>query len=107
MFRSDAKLAEMFSELNRLLRIYLENPILGVEVMRSPVQPSVEEATVKREFEDIEFQDPEISTKSNAYFAYLLSVESGDRQVTYSQELGLAIESLPESISIEQLWKLI
>jgi Bardet-Biedl syndrome 5 protein len=106
-FRSETKLPEMFSELNRLLRIYLENPILGVEVMRSPVQPSVEEATVKREFEDIEFQDPEISTKSNAYVAYLLSEERADRQVTYSQELGLAIESLPESISIEQLWKLI
>mmetsp|Transcript_27326 Transcript_27326/g.49152 ORF Transcript_27326/g.49152 Transcript_27326/m.49152 type:complete len:368 (-) Transcript_27326:256-1359(-) len=107
MFRSENRTAEIHSELNRLLRIYLENPILGVEVTRSPVQPSVEEVTVKREFEDIEFQDPEISTQSNAYVAYLLSSEASDREMTYSVELGLAIEKLPESISIEQLWKVI
>lgn len=107
MFRSDGKTTEIHSELNRLLRIYLENPVLGVEVSRSAVQPSVEEVTVKREFEDIEFQDPEISTQSNAYVAYLLSAEGIDRELVYSQELGLAIERLPESISIEQLWKVI
>jgi Bardet-Biedl syndrome 5 protein len=104
-FRTD-KSEEIFSEIFRFFRIYVENPILGLEVSVQEA-PATEVPAQPRVFDDIEIVEPAFSGQSQASAAYCMIENSSKGQIVFSEELGLAIEATPEGISIEQLWRVI
>jgi len=105
-FRSH-NLEELFNELMSIFRLAIENPLLGVQVAVQEVQPPVEQVKQERVFDDIEIVEPQFAGQSNAAAAYFVSEASGEQDIVFSEELGLAIERTPDNISIEQLWRII
>ena len=104
-FRSE-KCDEIFSEISRLFRVYVENPILGLEVSVQEA-PATEVSSQPRVFDDIEIIEPAYAGQSHASAAYCVIENSNKGQIVFSEELGLAIEATPNNISIEQLWRII
>ena len=105
-FRGD-KSDEIGSEINRLFRMYVENPILGLEISIEPPQNPVEPSSQPRVFDDIEIVEPIYAGQSHVSAAYYVSGNNTEQNVIFSNELGLAIEATPNNISIEQLWRII
>jgi Bardet-Biedl syndrome 5 protein len=105
-FRSQ-KCDEIASEISRVFKTYVENPILGLEVSIEEVQSTTESVQQPRVFDDIEIVEPEYGGQSHASAAYYVSENSGENNIIFSTELGLAIESTPNNITIEQLWRII
>ena len=105
-FRSE-KTDEIASEISRLFRVYIENPVLGLEVNVQEVPSLVETTQTNRVFDDIKIVEPLYAGQSHASAAYFVSETSTGDNVIFSPELGLAIEATPNNISIEQLWRII
>lgn len=105
-FRSE-KSDEIASEISRLFRIYVDNPILGLEVSVQEAQNPTEASQQPRVFDDIEIIEPIYAGQSHASAAYYVSESTNSSQVDFSSELCLAIETPPNNISIEQLWRII
>jgi Bardet-Biedl syndrome 5 protein len=105
-FRSD-KSEEIFIEISRLFRSYVENPILGLEVTVQEAPATVEVSQSARVFDDIEIVEPLYGGQTHASAAYFVSEGSTESAVVFSPELGLAIEATPNNITIEQLWRII
>jgi len=106
VFRSE-KSDEISSEISRLFRIYVENPVLGLEVSVQEAPVSAEASQAPRVFDDIEIIEPKYAGQSHASAAYCVSENTGAAQIVFSEELGLAIEATPNNITIEQLWRII
>jgi Bardet-Biedl syndrome 5 protein len=98
---------EVCGELNRLFRIFIENPVLGVEATLQEVQPALEASRAQRIYDDVEIVEAQYAAQSSASAAYFVSEAAGGAEVVYSPELGLAIERPPNGLSVEQLWRLI
>jgi Bardet-Biedl syndrome 5 protein len=105
-FRTE-RLEEITVELNRLFRVFVENPILGVESSVQEVQPPIEQVKQPRVFDDIDIVEAEFSGQANASAAYYVSSSKLEENIVFCPQLGLAIEKPPNNISIEHLWKLI
>ncbi|OMJ81817.1 hypothetical protein SteCoe_17639 [Stentor coeruleus] len=105
-FRNE-KSDEIASEISRLFRIYVDNPILGLEVSVQEAQNPIETSQQPRVFDDIEIIEPIYAGQSHASAAYCVSESTNSNQVDFSSELCLAIETPPNNISIEQLWRII
>ena len=105
-FRTE-RLEEITVELNRLFRVFVENPILGVESSVQEVQPPIEQVKQARVFDDIDIVEAEFSGQANASAAYYVSSSKLEQNIVFCPQLGLAIEKPPNNISIEHLWKLI
>ena len=87
--------------------MYVENPILGLEISIEPPQNPVEPSSQPRVFDDIEIVEPIYAGQSHVSAAYYVSGNNTEQNVIFSNELGLAIEATPNNISIEQLWRII
>lgn len=105
-FRVDPvdRLKDLFAEITSLHTIFSSNPVFGVEFSIEERQPDLEQLRQKRIQDDVEIID-DASHSADAYATYYAATnKNNDREVVFSEHLGLAIESLPEGVTINQLW---
>jgi Bardet-Biedl syndrome 5 protein len=105
-FRIDPeeKLHEIFKEIHSLHKIFSVNPIYGIEYEIEEKPQALEALKQPRKQDDVEIEESQ-SSSMDAFAAYYAAANKNqDRAPTYSKELGLAIESLPEGFSIGDLW---
>eukprot|EP01138_Halocafeteria_seosinensis_P003469 gb/GECG01003545.1/.p1 GENE.gb/GECG01003545.1/~~gb/GECG01003545.1/.p1 ORF type:complete len:397 (+),score=41.16 gb/GECG01003545.1/:1-1191(+) len=107
-FRIDPKerLQEILREIQSLFFTYRSNPIFGVEYTIEEEAEELEHRTVPQEEEDANIvDDEEIHDSLAAYYAD--PDKERDREPEFNEEIGLAVEKLPDDGSISslsQLW---
>eukprot|EP00898_Chlorokybus_atmophyticus_P005142 jgi/Chlat1/5629/Chrsp369S05412 len=106
-FRVDPqeRMHEVFQEVQSLFQVYSVNPTFGVEYAVEDRSASLDKVTVPRQMDDVEIIDDRERDAVMAYYAD--GVKNIDREPVYCPELGLAIESLPEDMTLEQLWNVL
>jgi len=107
-FRVDPadKLMELQQEITSLHATYSTNPIFGIDFSMEEKPKPLSELKVPQQQEDLEIVDDEEAHDAlTAYYAE--SNKSTDRDPVYSPELGLAVETPPESLTLEQLWSVL
>lgn len=105
-FRVDpeTRLQELFKEIQSLHAVFSTNPIYGVDYEVEDRPASLEAVKQPRKVDDVEIEE-DYSSSMDAFAAYYAAVNKNqDRPPTYSKELGLAIESLPDGFTIQDLW---
>ncbi|KAB0792501.1 hypothetical protein PPYR_14468 [Photinus pyralis] len=95
----------IFKELSSLFTVYASNPIYGIEYEWSSKEDEKENAILTEDVEEVDDPRNEIS---NVLITYSANGDTGkDRPIVYSNELGLAIESLKEGYTIQKLWEVV
>jgi len=108
-FRMDPveKLHETVKQIQKLYKVYSSWPIFGIEFEKEDSPESLEDVTVEPVEDGIEIVNEEPT--SDAFAAYYAEGhqqgEQGDREPVYHEELGLAIETLREGITLNNLWQ--
>ncbi|RHY10449.1 hypothetical protein DYB25_002235 [Aphanomyces astaci] len=110
-FRVDpeGKLTELFKEIKSLHTVFSVNPIYGVEYSMEEKPASIEFLKQPRKIDDIEIVEDQ-SSSIDAFAAYYAVANKNhvlprvDRAPTYCKDIGLAIEGLPDGISLADLW---
>ena len=108
-FRVDPldRLKEIFKELHALWQVFAINPIFGVEYSAEDQQPSVGAFAAAGRMEEVRVVD-EAEDTADVFAAYSADGDKAtDREPVYSKELGLAIESLREGTTLDQLWTVV
>ncbi|KAF5292903.1 hypothetical protein FQR65_LT11155 [Abscondita terminalis] len=106
-FRVDPedKLNVVFKELSSLFTVYAANPIYGIEYEWGSKEEERPNNILTDDVDDVDDSKNEIS---NALITYMANAEHvKDRPIVYSNELGLAIESLKEGFTIQKLWEVV
>ena len=115
-FRIDplTKLKEVHNQLVHLYQVHANNPCLGVESVLDlndfvSSSNSSQESGVKGIQEETEFVEGEESSRGDALAAYMALEGDTDKdtEITYSQELCLAIQPLKEGFTMESLWNVL
>ncbi len=116
-FRVDPqeRISEVFQEIQSLYQIYSVGPIFGVdftlEVESVPAMDQLLQQTSASE--DLELLDEALDDTHAIAAYYSESAATGDEDggrgdaVSFDQRLGLAVETLVDGISLEQLWRVI
>ena len=106
-FRGDPaeKLKEGFTEVEGLHKVFSANPLFGVEVSVEERAGSLSSVAVPRETDDVEIVNDGDSFRQ--YYAMGGERSTEEREVVFCPELGLAIEKLPEGVTIQQLWNIV
>jgi len=107
-FRVDPKekLLEMQQEIQSLHATYSTSPIFGIDFSVEEKAKPLSELKVPQQVEDVEIVDEEEAHDAlTAYYAE--SNKSSDREPTFSETLGLAVEKPPEGFTLEQLWSVL
>jgi Bardet-Biedl syndrome 5 protein len=106
-FRVDPaeKLKEVFTEVEGLHKVFSANPIFGVEFSVEERAGSLSSVAVPRETDDVEIVNDGDSFRQ--YYAMGGERSTEEREVVFCPELGLAIEKLPEGVTIQQLWNIV
>jgi len=107
-FRVDPadQLSAVFQEIQSLHRVFSTTPLFGVDHTSEEKAAPLEQLTVTRGQDDVEIVDTEET--GDSYTAYLAEgAKREDREVVLSQELGLAIEKLPEGFTAKSLWSVL
>eukprot|EP01006_Ploeotia_vitrea_P054164 TRINITY_DN67856_c2_g1_i13.p2 TRINITY_DN67856_c2_g1~~TRINITY_DN67856_c2_g1_i13.p2 ORF type:complete len:345 (+),score=162.90 TRINITY_DN67856_c2_g1_i13:1572-2606(+) len=104
-FRIDPyeRLTEVYKEIQRLHEVYSAEPIFGVQFKAESKPKPFESIKVERKEDDVQIVDTEDHFDTLAAY-YASGSGKVDRPPVFSPELGLAVEQLPDNISIEQLW---
>lgn len=94
--------------MSSLYSIYATNPIYGVEYKwRSNKEDEKSAAIIADDIEFEEIEEPK-SEMSNTLTAYMADEgHEKDRPAVYSNDLGLATESVKEGFTIQKLWEVI
>ncbi|CAH8532155.1 unnamed protein product [Heterobilharzia americana] len=80
----------------------MKNPVLGVEVT---LETELQVESVSEQTD--EFRDQIVEDNCDILSTYLAdATKLTDREPVYNEDLGLAVERLPENYSIFDLWKL-
>lgn len=96
-------LKKVFKELTSLHQIFCKTPIFGVEFEVEEKPSSLVSLTVERKKDDVEIVEND-DFDVLATYASDNSSSNMAREPVFSTELGLAIEKLPEGLSINKLW---
>ncbi|TNN12191.1 Bardet-Biedl syndrome 5 protein isoform 1 [Schistosoma japonicum] len=103
-FRIDPpeRLHNTVKQLGSLHNIYMKSPNFGIAISRAKDE-------VKNMNEDIDdYKGRTTRDHSDILSAYLADgTKQTDREPVYNEDLGLAIERLPEKYTISDLWKVI
>jgi Bardet-Biedl syndrome 5 protein len=106
-FRAE-KLDVIYLEVSKLFNIYTANPIFGVEIN---VEPKSSAMIPEMREETLEIVETGYEAGAKAKMRYEVGrkakTNEGMPQLEFNQDLGLACESLPKGLSMEQLWKII
>lgn len=101
----EERLQTLYKELLSLYIIYSKNPIYGIVYKSSNNKDNYEQLSLIPDMEETEDQRNELSNTLTAYLASEAHVK--DREIVYNNELGLAIESLKDNITLQKLWEVI
>ncbi|CAM2718167.1 unnamed protein product [Rotaria socialis] len=100
----EEKLREVHKEILTLHKSYFANPEFGVQF--SIEDQSDQPATrLESKVDDIEILQSREHTDS--YATYLTDAGKHDHEPVYSEELGLAIEKLPQGYTLGSLWDIL
>jgi len=105
-FRLDPeeRLYELFKEIKSLHNVFSVSPIYGVEYEIEEKPAALEVLKQPRKIDDVEIVEDQ-SSSMDAFAAYYAAANKNqDRAPIFCKEIGLAIESLPEGLSIGDLW---
>lgn len=107
-FRIDPKekLQQVLQEVQSLFFTYRSSPIFGVEFSVEEQPEDLEHRTIPQEEEDANIvDDEELQDSLAAYYAD--PDKERDREPVFNEEIGLAVEKLPDDgsvTSLSQLW---
>lgn len=106
-FRIDPeeKLAVISKELMSVFTVYAASPIYGVVYELGPGKEAERIQNFIEDSDDVEEPRGEMSNVLTAYLADEGHLK--DRPLAFSSELGLAIESLKEGFTLNQLWEVL
>eukprot|EP00761_Pharyngomonas_kirbyi_P013091 gb/GECH01013118.1/.p1 GENE.gb/GECH01013118.1/~~gb/GECH01013118.1/.p1 ORF type:complete len:343 (+),score=62.42 gb/GECH01013118.1/:1-1029(+) len=97
------RLEQIHTEISRLHRLFTTNPIFGVEYSVEEQPQSLKDLKVPKQSEDIDILDEGDDLAAfSAYYAD--SNKHSDREPVYSNEIGLAVESVREGMTLDTLW---
>lgn len=107
-FRMDPveKLHETVKQIQKLYKVYSSWPIFGIEFEKEDSPDALEDVTIEPVEDGIDIVNEEPT--SDAFAAYYVDNHQkgeGDREPVYHEELGLAIETLREGITMNSLWE--
>uniref|UniRef100_A0A1I8JF34 Bardet-Biedl syndrome 5 protein homolog n=1 Tax=Macrostomum lignano TaxID=282301 RepID=A0A1I8JF34_9PLAT len=103
-FRIDPadKLKSVAQELQSLQRVYSSDPVLGVQFDRLP-EEETRGLLVEQEQDDLEMDEGD--EQKDVFAAYLSDGDkSVDREPVFSPELELAVESVKDGFTLQDLW---
>lgn len=108
-FRVDPadKLKEIFQEIDSLFQVFSVNPIFGVEFSVEERAQSLSSVTVARQSDDVEIVRNEGDNVDTFAAYYADGVKARDKEPAFNHDLGLAVEGLPEGMSLSQLWNIV
>ncbi len=114
-FRVDPqeRIAEVFQEIHSLYQVYSVGPVFGVDFSLEAEAPSLDQLLTAKVSEDIELLDDQLDDTHAiaAYYSESASAvddeSSPDPTVQLDHRLGLAVETLVDGITLEQLWRVI
>ncbi|CAF1013263.1 unnamed protein product [Adineta steineri] len=101
----EEKLREVHKEITTLHKSYFANPEFGVEFSIEDQQSDQPATRLESKVDDIEILQSREHTDS--YATYLTDAGKRDRDPVYSDELGLAIEKLPQGYTLSSLWDIL
>lgn len=110
-FRIDPmeKLEQALAEIKNLHTLFSDSPVFGVDFTLETDAPVTEPVMQPRIEEDMELIEE--SEDTHAIAAYYADggddMHGHDIDIQFDDRLGLAIEALPDGLTIEQLWKVI
>ncbi|KAK4471376.1 hypothetical protein MN116_004810 [Schistosoma mekongi] len=107
-FRIDPleRLHNTVKQLGSLYNIYMKNPNFGIAIGRMKDEVRLSVKNINEEVDDYKSQTTR--DHSDILSAYLADgTKQTDREPVYNEDLGLAIERLPENYTISDLWKVI
>ncbi|RYH26657.1 Bardet-Biedl syndrome 5 protein [archaeon] len=119
-FRVDPKerINEVFKEMLSLYQVYSTTPIFGVDfTVEASDNPSITTSTTHLELlantgdarvtEDVELIDEQEDTHAiAAYYAQSGMTDGQDvENITFDPKLGLAVETMVNGLTLEQLWR--
>mmetsp|Transcript_7026 Transcript_7026/g.8039 ORF Transcript_7026/g.8039 Transcript_7026/m.8039 type:complete len:358 (+) Transcript_7026:317-1390(+) len=108
-FRVDPqeRMRDIYKEIQSLWQVFSVNPIFGVEFTLEDRPQSLSNVTVPRTTDDVEIvnQDDDTADVFVAYYAD--GTKNQDRDPMFHPDLGLAMESLRDGVTIEQLWSVL
>jgi Bardet-Biedl syndrome 5 protein len=105
-FRVDPeeRLHELFKEIQSLHSVFSASPIYGVDYELEDKPAGLEALKQPRTMDDVEIEEDHASSM-DAFAAYYAAVNKHqDRPPVYNRDLGLAVESLPDGFSVNDLW---
>jgi Bardet-Biedl syndrome 5 protein len=108
-FRIDpvSALETCFKEVTALHSAAISSPNFGVEFTIEDKPESLDAVTVARASDDVEVVSTD-ETTNDAFAAYFAdSNKEADRPLTFSSDLGLAIETPPEGLTLDRLWSVL
>mmetsp|Transcript_7758 Transcript_7758/g.12410 ORF Transcript_7758/g.12410 Transcript_7758/m.12410 type:complete len:343 (+) Transcript_7758:83-1111(+) len=108
-FRIDPveRMHEVYKELISLHQVFSLNPIFGVEFQVEEKPPPLQELKAPRKLDDVEILGDE-EEAGDAFAAYYADANKNvDKEPVYSSELGLAVERLPDGLTIQHLWSVL
>eukprot|EP00792_Barthelona_sp_PAP020_P012397 TRINITY_DN7054_c0_g1_i1.p1 TRINITY_DN7054_c0_g1~~TRINITY_DN7054_c0_g1_i1.p1 ORF type:complete len:348 (+),score=72.01 TRINITY_DN7054_c0_g1_i1:39-1082(+) len=110
IFDSQDELAKVQKELSHIWRFAIKSPVLGIQKTNTKAQPSLDVLTVKQRRDQVKITSSTFESASDPFASYVVdgSHTQNDRiNVTYSQDLGLAIQEVPKPYTLSQLWDII
>ena len=95
-------------EVESLFKTYLHDPIFGVQFTVEAQASKLSDRTVHRQMDDVEIIDSE-ATSHDALAAYYAdgSNKDQDKAPILNPYLGLAVEQLPATVTLEDLWSVL
>ncbi|CAL8084474.1 unnamed protein product [Calicophoron daubneyi] len=103
-FRIDPqeKLETVRKQVSSFQQLYLKNPIFGIEIDHS-LHPEKSPTKIDSEADDVQIDSS--SGHRDALYAYLAERnKSTTHEPVYNEQLGLAIERLPDGYTLDDLW---
>ncbi len=102
------------TEISALRKVYASKPIFGVEFRQEAVSESLEALTVERKEDDVEIihEDGFANTAGIHQRQYMEGLRNGQNSngdaaaPVFNPDLGLAMEPLPEGVTVADLWQL-
>mmetsp|Transcript_20219 Transcript_20219/g.48248 ORF Transcript_20219/g.48248 Transcript_20219/m.48248 type:complete len:348 (-) Transcript_20219:168-1211(-) len=108
-FRVDPaeKLGLVHKEVQALYDTYSADPVFGVQYSVEEQAPQLQDLKVPQVVDDVEIVDTEESSR-DALAAYYADGSKGfDRDPALNPYLGLAVETLQEGVTMENLWSVL
>ena len=100
-------LDEVFTEITGLFKVYTQSPVFGVECSFEDASQNLDAVTIPRVEDNVEIIDAPVGVSPSVQYYLENKGERGaQHEIEFSNEIGLAIEKMPEGMSIESLWKI-